>query len=296
VGGAGDRRERQDTNHCRTRLVAPFRSPVRYKTGHAHAVACFVMWVDMLLSRARLPDRHSLYVGAAATVYALANLGYTRVNYPLYSVLTWRSGTSAALAIGAILASMMFFFIGSALSSCLERCQRLPPARKVEAISYAGSHWPLEYYDDGDALCCSTACCCCARARALPDAGNVSPTAAAVELPSTVVVVGGKDGAAVSAPVATRTTPARAPNASRGHQLAPGSTTFVGTPIDTADFGGPVHVSHAGGGGIAAAGGSPRGGRWPAGAVAGEVASGAAPASVGGKGGGGEEEDDMEMM
>jgi hypothetical protein len=245
------------------------------------------MWLDLLFSRARLPDRHALYVGAAATVYAFANLGFTLNNYPLYSVLTWRSGASAGLAIGAIVASMAFFYLGSAVSSCLERCQRLPPARKAEAVAYSNTHWPLEFYDDADALCCSTACCCCRRSTS-----SAAPTASAadgLELPGSVVVVGGHKVEAIGQPTpagygGAGATPARGAVVSHGHPLAPGGTTFVGTPIDTADFGGPVHVGHAaaapaGGGGR----GSPRGGRWPAGG-----------APVGGPADAGE--DEMEMV
>ena len=41
-----------------------------------HVVACAVVWIDFVLSAARLPDRHSIIVGAAAIVYLFWNLGY----------------------------------------------------------------------------------------------------------------------------------------------------------------------------------------------------------------------------
>jgi hypothetical protein len=93
-----------------------------------HGAACTFIWIDLLISRMRLPDRHSIIAFMAAIVYVCWNAGYTLTQPPaLYSILTWTSAASAYYSIGAVAGVCIMFFVGSAVSAVLEKCSRRPP-------------------------------------------------------------------------------------------------------------------------------------------------------------------------
>lgn len=199
-----------------------------------HLIAFVLIWVDLLLSANRFPDRHVLIALAGAVIYLFINLGYSDTHSPVYKVLKWDGAYSAILSIGSLIAICVFYFLASllawALDSCALRCCRTragaaakvplssrssvspasPHAAHVEGARCATDPFPAAYADECRAFPCSTCCCACCAARvaageraygvasASPAASGHDKDIALAPLPNTNTAVG---VAAVGAPV-----------------------------------------------------------------------------------------------
>jgi hypothetical protein len=83
-----------------------------YRDLVVHAMCCLTIWIDLVVGNKRFPDRHVVITLIMAVAYLLVNLGVTLgTGIYVYSVLTWKSGGTAGLVIGALIAVIVFFYL-----------------------------------------------------------------------------------------------------------------------------------------------------------------------------------------
>jgi uncharacterized membrane protein len=118
-----------------------------------HAVGCCSLIVDLLIGCHRPIDTHAIYVVIIAFVYAVVNYIVTKQSgVPLYSVLPWDDANSWVLAIGALLAVIVVFFLVSTVAWMRDRLARKgrkacswKPAHRASALGLDGSFAPGLY-------------------------------------------------------------------------------------------------------------------------------------------------------
>lgn len=94
-----------------------------YRDTVPHAFSFATIGLDMLFGAKRFPDRHIVIALIFAVLYLATNIGVTLgTNIAIYSVLKWNSGSSAALAIGAVIAVIIFYYLAAWVSWLCDRC------------------------------------------------------------------------------------------------------------------------------------------------------------------------------
>lgn len=184
-----------------------------YRNINQHVITFVLITADFCITCARIPDRHTLIAFGAAIVYCFWNLGYTKTVKPVYSILKWNDGGSAALCLGALAGVAVFCFAYNGLAIARDRW-----AARAGITT-------LRFTDERASTPCVTCgCTCCvvanaadgdaaAAARGAADAGygatrtstappaagkhNGSPAAPAVVQVDVVVAPTGEDKAVV---------------------------------------------------------------------------------------------------
>jgi hypothetical protein len=151
-------------------LAGPQPTPFAvWDNAESHAVKGALIWLDVLVSATRLPAPHALVTLASALVYLATNAAVSLADAPVYSVLTWRTGGSAVLVVGATALAVAAFFLASSLARARDALARRGAKQGgggsggLGGGSGAGSAtYPRVFDDDDDVRVCP----CGARARA----------------------------------------------------------------------------------------------------------------------------------
>ena len=120
-----------------------------------------MLTVDLFLSSMTLPDMLTIPLTAALIGYLVTNCWVTLTQYPVYDILTWRTGFSAALVIGACAYAIVAFFATSGIAYFRDR---LAGGRQFRDEA-EGYHGP----------CATCTCCCRGRQKAVAAAGDAPP-------------------------------------------------------------------------------------------------------------------------
>lgn len=163
-----------------------------------HATTAVVLWIDLFLGRARLPDRILAILFPAACAYACINAAVSLTVRPVYPILTWRNGPAAAALIIGVFAALVAFYFFASCTAC-SRDAVCRPRMAPGTGGWFGTDDPRPFNVGPFSADCFGAdlrpeptCASCCRKRALP-AGDVLATAF---LPASLLPAG--DGAAAA--------------------------------------------------------------------------------------------------
>lgn len=115
----------------------------------------------------RLPDIHATVTAAAVAGYVITNAWVSLTQYPVYSILSWRTPFSAGLVIGVVAYVFLAFFAVSLVAWLRDRLAGNGLFRDEGGEVYRGP----------------CACCCCCRG------SRAAAAAAAAPLPSAQLVL-----------------------------------------------------------------------------------------------------------
>ena len=102
-----------------------------------HASTSVALWMDLLASCARFPDRHVVLLSLAACGYLCINAAVSLCVQPVYPILTWRKTSDVAFVIGVFAASVTFYFV-AALTACVRDAAYDANCRRVHTSAAEG--------------------------------------------------------------------------------------------------------------------------------------------------------------